>query len=127
MKELPFLILFGAAVVAFVFLLKGRISPATNKAAEIVVAALASINIAGALGLGWFVVEMLIHDGVMVLEILSCVVLMALLAGFTAGGLALKRRGKTTAAIVLLAVGAVPVILTYGFLLYLTVNPIDWR
>lgn len=124
---LPFLILFGAAVVAFAFLLKGRISPATNKAAEIVVAALASINIAGALGLGWFVVEMLIHDGVMVFEILSCVVLMAILAGFTAGGLALKRRDKTTAAIVLLAVGALPVILTYGFLLYLTFNPIDWR
>ncbi len=70
---------------------------------------------------------MLIHDGVMIPEISGCVVLMAILAGFTAGGLALRRRGKTTAAIVLLAVGAVPVILAYGFLLYLTVNPIDWR
>lgn len=127
MKELPFLILFGAAVVAFAVLLKGRISPATNKATEILVAALASINLAGVFGFGWFVVEMLIHDGVMVFEILSCVVLMALLAGFTAGGLALRRRGKTAAAIVLLAVGAAPMILIYGFLLYLTFNPIDWR
>lgn len=127
MKFLPFLILFGAAVVAFAFLLRGRLSAATNKATEIVVAALASINIAGVIALGWFVVEMLTYDGVMIPEISGCVVLMALLAGFTAGGLALRRRGKTTAAIVLLAVGAVPMILTYGFLLYLTLNPIDWR
>jgi hypothetical protein len=123
----PLLILFVIAVVSFAFLLNGRITPPSNKATEIAVAGLASINIAGAIGLVWLVVEMLIHDGVMVLEILSCLVLIAILAGFTAGALALKRRGKTKTAIVLLAVAALPMLFVYGFLVYLDFNPIDWR
>lgn len=87
----------------------------------------ASINIAGALGLGWFVAEMLVYDSVLVLEILSCIVLIALLAGITAGGLALDRRGKTKTAIAVLSIGALPTVLVYGFLVYLAFNPIDWR
>jgi hypothetical protein len=70
---------------------------------------------------------MLVYDSVLVLEILGCVVLMALLAAITAGGLALNRRGKTKTAIALLSVGAVPTAVVYGFLVYLEFNPIDWR
>jgi hypothetical protein len=90
-------------------------------------ATLASINIAGVLGLAWFAARMLFYDGVMVVELAICAGLMAILAAITAGGFALKRRGMTRAAIVLLAVAAVPTIATFGFLLYLDSHPIDWR
>jgi hypothetical protein len=123
----PLLILFVLAVVAFALLLRGRITPTSNKATEIAVAGLTSINITGAIGLVWFIAEMLFYDGVMVPEILSCLVLMAILAGFTAGALALKRRGKTKTAFVLLAITALPMLFVYGFLVYLELNPIDWR
>jgi TRAP-type C4-dicarboxylate transport system permease small subunit len=122
----PLLILLIAAVAAFVLLLKFGPDPRRN-ATDIIVAGLVAVNIAGVLGLGWFVVEMLIHDGVMVLEILSCVVAMSLLAGTTAGALALKRRGRNKTAIILSGVTALPAIFVYGFLVYLNANPIDWR
>ena len=122
----PLLILLIAAVVAFVLLLKFGPDPRRN-ATDIFIAGLAAVNIAGVLGLAWFVVEMLIHDGVMVLEILSCVVAMSLLAGTTAGALALKRRGRKKTAIILSGVTALPAIFVYGFLVYLELNPIDWR
>ena len=122
----PLLILLCATVLIFALLLKQGTN-GRRDLKEIVATGLASINIAGVLGLGWFVVEMLTNDGVMIPEILGCVVLMALLAGFTAGGLALQRRGKSTGEIVLLAVGALPTIVTFGFMFYLTFNPIDWR
>ena len=120
------LILLIAAVVAFVLLLKFGPVPRRN-ATDIIVAGLVAVNIAGVLGLGWFVVEMLIHDGVMVLEILSCVVAMSLLAGTTAGALALKRRGRKKTAVILSGITALPAIFVYGFLVYLNANPIDWR
>ena len=94
---------------------------------RILVTAATTINISGVLGLGWFVAGMLVYDSVLVLEILGCVVLMALLAAITAGGLALNRRGKTKTAIALLSVGSVPTAVVYGFLVYLEFNPIDWR
>lgn len=122
----PLLILLIAAVVAFVLLLKFGPDP-RRKATDIIVAGLVAVNIAGVLGLGWFVVEMLIHDGVMVLEILSSVVAMSLLAGTTVGALALKRRGRNKTAIILSGVTALPAIFVYGFLVYLNANPIDWR
>lgn len=122
----PLLIILIAAVMAFVLLLKLAPDPGRN-ATDIFIAGLAAVNIAGVLGLGWFVIEMLIHDGVMVLEMLSCVVAMSLLAGTAAGALALNRRGKTTAAVVLSGVTALPTVFVYGFLVYLDANPIDWR
>ena len=122
----PLLILLIAAVAAFVLLLKFGPDPRRN-ATDIIVAGLVAVNIAGVLGLGWFVVEMLIHDGVMVLEMLICVVGMSLLAGTTVGALLLKRRGREKTAIVLSGVTALPAIFVYGFLVYLNANPIDWR
>ncbi|MDO8976263.1 hypothetical protein [Reyranella sp.] len=122
----PLLILLIAAVVAFVLLLKFGPDPRRN-ATDFFIAGLAAVNIAGVLGLAWFVVEMLIHDGVMVLEMLSCVVAMSLLAVTTAGALLLKRRGRKKTAIILSGVTALPAIFVYGFLVYLDANPIDWR
>ena len=124
---LPLFILFGVAVVVFTLLLRGRLSPATSRAAEIAIAGLASLNVTAVIGFGWLVIEMLNFDGVMVLEMLGCVILMAILAGTASGGLALKRRGKTKTSVVLLAVTAVPMLVVYGFLVYLEFNPIDWR
>ncbi|MDP1840218.1 MAG: hypothetical protein Q8N31_00920 [Reyranella sp.] len=92
-----------------------------------VVAALASINIAGVLGLAWFAAVMLFYDGVMVVELAICAVLISVLALITWGGLALRRRGHSGAAIALLAVTALPTLAVFGFLLYLDRNPIDWR
>ena len=114
----PLLILLIAAVVTFVLLRRFGPDPRRN-ATDIIVAGLVAVNIAGVLGLGWFVVEMLIHDGVMVLEILSCVVAMSLLAGTTAGALALKRRGRKKTAVILSGITALPAIFVYGFLVYL--------
>lgn len=90
-------------------------------------AALASMNIAGVLGLGWFAIKTLRNDGVMVVELSICAGLMAVLAAITAGGFALERRGKSRGAVALLAVAALPTIAVFGFLLYLDANPIDWR
>ncbi len=92
-----------------------------------VVAALASINVAGFLGLGWFASKVVFHDGVMWVELAICAVPMAVLALTTIGGLALRRRGHSGAAIALLAVAALPTLAAFGFLLYLDRNPIDWR
>lgn len=95
--------------------------------ARIAVFSLAAINIAGALGLAWFVVEMLRYDGVMVFELSLCAGLIAAIALVTVGGLKLQRAGKTAAAIALLAVAAVPTTAAIAFLVYLNANPIDWR
>ncbi|WP_428684433.1 hypothetical protein [Reyranella sp.] len=122
----PLLILLGAAAVSFILLLRSG-TEGRRDATDIVAAGLAAVNSAGVLGLGWFVIEMLIHDGVMALEMLSCVVAMSLLAGTTAGALALKRRGRKRTAIILSGVTALPTIFVYGFLVYLELNPIDWR
>ena len=122
----PLLILLMAAVVAFLLLLKFGMDPWRN-VTDIFIAGLAAVNSAGVLGLGWFVIEILIHDGVMVLEMLSCVVAMSLLAGTAAGALLLKRRGRKKTAIILSGVTALPAIFVYGFLVYLELNPIDWR
>ena len=122
----PLLILLMAAVVAFLLLLKSGTDPWRN-VTDIFIAGLAAVNSAGVLGLGWFVIEILTHDGVMVLEILSCVVAMSLLAGTAAGALLLKRRGRKKTAIILSGVTALPAIFVYGFLVYLELNPIDWR
>lgn len=92
-----------------------------------VVAALASINIAGFLGLAWFAYKVVFHDGVMWVELAICAVPMAVLALTTWGGLALRRRGHSGAAVALLAVTALPTLAALGFLLYLDSNPIDWR
>lgn len=88
---------------------------------------LAAINVAGIAGLGWFAAHMLIYDGMMAIELSMCAGLMALLAAITAGGVALRRRGRGGATIVLLALAAVPTIAAFGFLLYLDSHPIDWR
>jgi cytochrome bd-type quinol oxidase subunit 2 len=120
------LIVLAAGITAFPLLLK--FEPGLERdATDFFIAGLAAVNIAGVLGLAWFVVEMLIHDGVMVLEMLSCVVAMSLLAVTTSGALLLKRRGRKKTAIILSGVTALPAIFVYGFLVYLELNPIDWR
>lgn len=48
----------------------------------------------------------------------------AVLVMLTLGGLALNRRGRTGAAITLLAIGTLPIVAAAG---YLEANPIDWR
>lgn len=134
MDILPFLIIFGVGGVVFAILLiagararAGRTSPGTGKAMEIAVAGLASTNLAGVLGLAWFAAAMLVSDGIMVVEHGICAVLIVIVAMITAGAFALKRRGKTRSAVVLLAVAALPTIAAYGFLLYLGTHPIDMR
>ena len=117
-----------AATIAAMFALLLAFGAGGRRApVEIVAAALASMNIAGVLGLGWFVAEMLLDDGVMVVELSICAGLMAVLAAITAGGFALERRGKSGAAVALFAIAAVPTIAVLGFLLYLDGHPIDWR
>lgn len=129
----PYLIVLAVAVAAFVLLLAfGRrwapARPGAGRTAEIVATGMASTNIAGAVGLAWFVAEILVYDGaIMVIEASTCAALIALLAALTTGGLALGRRGKTGTALALLAVGALPTLFVYGFLVYLDNNPIDWR
>ncbi len=123
----PLLLLLVIGVVAFALLLKfgtREYSPPT----KVITSAMAAINVAGTLGLAWFVVENLIHEGVvMVVELSACASLMALLTVFTGGGLALTRRGSTKTGMALLAAGALPTLFVYGFLVYLDFNPIDWR
>ena len=123
----PLLLLLVIGFVAFALLLKfgtGEHSPLT----KVITSGMAAINVAGTLGLAWFVVENLIHEGmVMVVELSACASLMALLTVFTGGGLALTRRGSTKTGMSLLAVGALPTLFVYGFLVYLDFNPIDWR
>ncbi|MBR0645144.1 hypothetical protein [Plastoroseomonas hellenica] len=130
----PLLVTFGACAVIFAILLhsgargrRGRIPPGTGKSTEIVVAGLTSVNIAGVLGLLWFAAAMLVYDGVMVVELVICAVLIAVLAMTTGGAFALKRHRKIKAAVALLAVAALPAIAVYGFLLYLDSHPIDMR
>ncbi|CAN7265573.1 hypothetical protein LJR090_001885 [Bosea sp. LjRoot90] len=104
-----------------------RRASGTGKATEILASGLASINIAGALGLGWLAARMLFYDGLMVVELAICAGLIAALAIVTGGAFALKRRGRTKAAIAVLTVAALPTIAVFGFLLYLDSNPIDMR
>lgn len=85
---------------------------------------LAAINVAGIIGLLDILIPMMIYDSV-VLEKLICAVLIVLLALITVGGFALQRRGRTTAALVLLAIGALPTAVVLGGFLYLEFNPID--
>lgn len=113
------LITLAAGVAAFVLLLVLRRTWG--------IATLAAANIAGALGLLWFVAQTLHYDGVMMLELLLSAAAIAVLAGITAGGLTLDRHGKAVAAHGLLAITAVPTFATFGFLFYLDANPIDWR
>ncbi len=121
----PLIVLgIGAAIFALLLVLG---ADERRRRAGTTVAALASMNVAGILGLGWFVAGILIYDGVMVIELLMCAGLMAFLAAITAGGFALEHRGITRTAIALLAVAAVPTIVAFGFLLYLDGHPIDWR
>jgi len=122
----PLLILLGAAGVIFALLLKlgaGRRGDTGN----IVIAALAAVNIAGVLGLGWAAAVMLFYDGVMIVELSICAGLMAVLAALTGSAFALGRRGRIGGAVALMAAGALPTIAVYGLLLYLDFNPIDWR
>lgn len=102
-------------------------SPAKRSPAQIAVAVLAAIDAAAIVGLVWFAAKMLGDESVMVVEVSVCAGLAAVLAGLIWGGMALHRRGRTGAAIAVLAVGAVPTLAVIGFLLYLEANPIDWR
>lgn len=94
---------------------------------RIAFASLAVVNLAGLLGLGWFAATVLFYDGMMGEELLICTVPGVLLIGLTIGAFALERRGLRKSALALLAVGAVPTMAVFGFVLYLEANPIVWR
>lgn len=96
-------------------------------ATDIVIAGLASINISGIFGLGWFALVVLFYDGWMLAELAICAVLITVLALITAGGFSLRRRGKTIIPVALLAVAALSTAAGYGFLIYLDIHPIDMR
>lgn len=132
MQISPLLLIFAAAITTFVLLQafgwrRGLTAPDTGKAAQVVVALLASINIAGVVGLVWFAAGMLTHDGLMVIELSICAGLIAILVSLTACGVLLGRRGMSGGGLTLLAVGSLPTLFVYGFLVYLDFNPIDWR
>jgi hypothetical protein len=129
----PLLLIFAAAIATFVLLQAfggrqgGLTAPDAGKAAQVVAALLASINIAGVVGLVWFAAGMLTHDGVMVIELSICAGLIAILVSLTACGVLLGRRGMSGGGLTLLAVGSLPTLFVYAFLVYLDFNPIDWR
>ena len=129
-----FLFLYGAGALAFMILLvlavrvrRERIDYKASKTVDTVIASLAAINISGLFGLSWFVLIVLVYDGVMYVELWICATLFTVLALFTGGGVALAHRYKIRTAIALLIFSAVPTLLAYGFLIYLDTNPIDWR
>lgn len=130
----PFVVLPGAAGLVLAALLmvdarsaRGRGTLGGTKASEIALAVLASINVAGMLGLGWIAIGLLIYDGFMAVEhaILGC--LMAALILLTSGAFLLGRRGKPAAALAVSAVASLPTVAVYAFLFYLDNHPIDWR
>jgi hypothetical protein len=128
----PLLLVFAAAIATFVLLQafggrQGLTAPNAGKVAQVVAALLASINIAGVVGLVWFAAGMLTHDGVMVIELSICAGLIAILVSLTACGVLLGRRGMCGGGLTLLAVGSLPTLFVYAFLVYLDFNPIDWR
>ena len=132
MQISPLLLIFAAAIATFVLLQafggrQGLTAPNAGKVAQVVAALLASINIAGVVGLVWFAAGMLANDGVMVIELSICAGLIAILVSLTACGVLLGRRGLSGGGLTLLAVGALPTLFVYGFLVYLDFNPIDWR
>lgn len=132
MQISPLLLIFAAAIATFVLLQafggrQGLTAPNAGKVAQVVAALLASINIAGVVGLVWFAAGMLTHDGVMVIELSICAGLIAILVSLTACGVLLGRRGMSGGGLTLLAVGSLPTLFVYAFLVYLDFNPIDWR
>ena len=132
MQISPLLLIFAAAIATFVLLQafggrQGLTAPNAGKAAQVVAALLASINIAGVVGLVWFAAGMLANDGVMVVELSICAGLIAILFSLTACGVLLGRRGMSGGGLTLLAVGSLPTLFVYAFLVYLDFNPIDWR
>lgn len=88
---------------------------------------LAGLNLLGIVALAWFVGYLLYYDGVMQFELSLCAAAAAFLAATMGGGLYLERRGYPRAGIVVLAIGALPVLAATGFILYLQANPIDWK
>lgn len=132
--KISFLFIFGAGALALAILLtlgvrrrRDHIDGGTAKVTKIIIAALASVNISGIFGLGWFAVTLLVYDGVMFMEHTICAVLITVLALITAGAFSLSQRGRIGAAVALLAVAALSVIAAYGFLIYLDIHPIDMR
>ncbi|HEY4251497.1 MAG TPA: hypothetical protein VGM87_09865 [Roseomonas sp.] len=132
----PLLILLCAGVVIFAILLtlserdrRDPVRPGSGQGTGIAVAVagLTAINITGVLGLAWLVVVMLIHDGVMVVELGICAALIAGLAMITGVAFTLRRRGRIVAAVAVLTVAALPTIAAYGFLLYVDTHPVDLR
>lgn len=121
------LITSGVGVVAFVVLLILRPAGELHDPAKMTVAALSSVNIAGAFGLAWFATRMLRHDGVMPIELSITVGLALILAAITAYGRVLERRRRTTSALIVLLATAGPTLLAIGFLFYLDAHPIDMR
>ena len=89
--------------------------------------ALAAIDIAGIVGIIWLMVPVWFYDGFMVIEFSIWATAFALLTAVTIGGLVCLFRGPLWAAMLLLAIGAIPTAFVIGGTLYLQVNPIDWK
>ncbi len=123
----PLFIMAGAAIAAFALLLLFDRGDRPTGRSEPAFAALVAINVSAVLGLAWIAVSMLVHDGVMAIELLICAALIAVVALIIFGGYALKRRGRVGAAFVLLAATAIPAVAIFAFLFYLDGNPIDMR
>lgn len=121
------LVTSGVGVVAFVVLFVLRRAGQRRNPAKMTAAAFSSINIAGAFGLAWLAARMLRHDGVMPVELSITAGLLLILILITAFGMALERRGRMTAALILLGSTAGPTLAAIGFLFYLDANPIDMR
>lgn len=126
--------ILGSGALAFIILIvlaarkrRDHVNFEAFKAIDIVIASLAAINISGLFGLGWIALAVLVHDGVMYVELLICATLFTVLALLTGGGITLAHRGKVRTALALLIVAAVPTLIAYGFLIYLDTHPIDWR
>lgn len=121
------LITSGVGLVAFVVLLVLRSPAELRNPAKMTIAALSSVNIAGAFGLAWFATRMLRHDGVMPIELSITVGLALILAAITAYGMVLERCRRITSALIVLFATAGPTLIAIGFLFYLDANPIDMR
>ena len=121
------ILLFAGVALAILMARRGDPVPTADRAAPWIVTGFAAINIAGLLALLWAIATMLYYDGVMLVELSLCLVPAALLAVIVRAGFALARGGRIRPAIGLLALGAVPVMLIVGFLLWLESHPIDMR
>lgn len=128
-----FLLLFPVAAAVLAGLLAvaalarggGAIRPRT--AADIALAVFGCITIAGVLGIGWLLIQLLRYDGWMAEEFALFGGAAAVLLVLTGGAYALRRRGRIAAALTTIAMGALPTAVVIAGLLYLQSAGMDMR